>query len=168
MMTNKCSCGCNSDCNSDCEKIAMPMQTKINLVDAKAIAPKYATLCSAGADVFARVDQKIIVLPGTRALVPTGLKIAIPDGCCGLLLGRSGLALKKGICLANGVGLIDSDYRGELGVILQNNGDAPFEVIDGMRIAQLLIVPYLQTPFVVGDLENTARGQGGFGSTGVL
>ena len=163
-MTNNCSCGCNSDC----EKIAMPMQTKISLVDPKAIAPKYATLCSAGADVFARIDEEITVWPGTRALVPTGLKVAIPDGCCGLLLGRSGLALKNGICLANGVGLIDSDYRGELGVILQNNGGEPFKVEDGMRIAQLLIVPYLQTPFVVDDLENTARGQGGFGSTGVL
>ena len=167
MMTN-CKCECNGNCNKNCETDAMPLQTKINLVDAKAIAPKYATLCSAGADVFARVDQKIIVWPGTRALVPTGLKIAIPDGCCGLLLGRSGLALKHGICLANGVGLIDSDYRGELGVILQNNGGEPFKVEDGMRIAQLLIIPYLQTPFVVGDLEGTARGQGGFGSTGVL
>ena len=163
MMTN-----CKCECNKNCETDAMPLQTKINLVDAKAIAPKYATLCSAGADVFARIDEEITVWPGTRALVPTGLKVAIPDGCCGLLLGRSGLALKKGICLANGVGLIDSDYRGELGVILQNNGGEPFKVEDGMRIAQLLIVPYLQTPFVVDDLENTARGQGGFGSTGVL
>ena len=167
-MTNKCSCGCNSNCNSDCEKIATSMQTKISLVDPKAIAPKYATLCSAGADVFARIDEEITVWPGTRALVPTGLKVAIPDGCCGLLLGRSGLALKHGICLANGVGLIDSDYRGELGVILQNNGGEPFKVEDGMRIAQLLIIPYLQTPFVVDDLEDTIRGQGGFGSTGVL
>lgn len=167
MMTN-CKCECNGNCNKNCENDAMSLQTKINLVDAKAIAPKYATLCSAGADVFARIDEEITVWPGTRALVPTKIKIAIPDGCCGLLLGRSGLALKKGICLANGVGLIDSDYRGELGVILQNNGGEPFKVVDGMRIAQLLIIPYLQTPFVVDDLEDTARGQGGFGSTGVL
>lgn len=167
MMTNKCSCGCNSDCNSNCEKIAMPMQTKIQLTDAKAIAPKYATPCSAGADIFARIDKEIVVWPGTRALIPTGLKIAIPDGCCGLLLGRSGLALKNGICLANGVGLIDSDYRGELGVVLQNNGGEPFKVEDGMRIAQLVIVPYQQTRFEQGFLDATIRGQGGFGSTGV-
>lgn len=166
-MTNKCSCGCNSDCNSDCEKIAMPMQTKIQLTDAKAIAPKYATPCSAGADIFARLDKEIVVWPGTRALIPTGLKIAIPDGCCGLLLGRSGLALKNGICLANGVGLIDSDYRGELGVILQNNGGEPFKVEDGMRIAQLVIIPYQQMTVVVGSLNTTDRGEGGFGSTGV-
>lgn len=166
MMTN-CKCECNGNCNKNCETDAMPLQTKINLVDAKAIAPKYATPCSAGADVFARVEKEIIVWPGTRALIPTKIKIAIPDGCCGLLLGRSGLALKNGICLANGVGLIDYDYRGELGVILQNNGGEPFKVKDGMRIAQLVIVPYLQTPFVVGDLEDTARGQGGFGSTGI-
>lgn len=167
MMTNKCSCGCNSDCNSNCEKIAMPMQTKIQLTDAKAIAPKYATLCSAGADIFARIDKEIVVWPGTRALIPTGLKIAIPDGCCGLLLGRSGLALKYGICLANGVGLIDSDYRGELGVVLQNNGGEPFKVKDGMRIAQLVIVQYQQTRFEQNSLDDTIRGQGGFGSTGV-
>lgn len=166
-MTNNCSCGCNSDCNSDCEKIAMPMQTKISLVDPKAIAPKYATPCSAGADIFARIDEEIVVWPGTRALIPTGLKVAIPDGCCGLLLGRSGLALKHGICLANGVGLIDSDYRGELGVILQNNGGEPFKVKDGMRIAQLVIVQYQQTRFEQDSLDATIRGQGGFGSTGV-
>lgn len=167
MTMNECACGCNSDCNSDCEEIVLPLQTKIEFADAKAIAPKYATPCSAGADVFARVEKEIIVWPGTRALIPTKIKIAIPENCCGLLLGRSGFALKNGICLANGVGLIDADYRGEIGVILQNNGGEPFKVVDGMRIAQLLIVPYWQTPFVVGDLENTTRGQGGFGSTGI-
>lgn len=167
MMTNKCSCDCNSDCNSNYEKTATSMQTKISLVDPKAIAPKYATPCSAGADVFARIDKGITVWPGTRALVPTKIKIAIPDGCCGLLLGRSGLALKHGICLANGVGLIDSDYRGELGVILQNNGGEPFKVEDGMRIAQLVIVQYLQTRFEQNFLDATIRGKGGFGSTGV-
>lgn len=167
MTTSKCACGCNSDCNSDCEKIALPLQTKIEFADAKAIAPKYATPCSAGADVFARIDKEIVVWPGTRALIPTGLKIAIPDGCCGLLLGRSGLALKHGICLANGVGLIDADYRGELGVILQNNGGEPFKVEDGMRIAQLVIVQYQQTIFEQDSLNDTTRGKGGFGSTGI-
>ena len=166
MMTN-CKCECNSNCNKNCETDAMPLQTKINLVDAKAIAPKYATLCSAGADVFARIDKEVTIWDGTRALIPTGLKIEIPDGYCGLLLGRSGLALKHGICLANGVGLIDSDYRGELGVILQNNGGEPFKVEDGMRIAQLVIVQYQQTRFEQDSLNDTIRGQGGFGSTGV-
>lgn len=167
MTTSKCACGCNSDCNSDCEKIALPLQTKIEFADAKAIAPKYATPCSAGADVFARIEKEIVVWPGTRALIQTGLKIAIPDGCCGLLFGRSGLALKHGICLANGVGLIDSDYRGELGVILQNNGGEPFKVEDGMRIAQLVIVQYQQTIFKQDSLNDTIRGKGGFGSTGI-
>lgn len=167
MTTSKCVCDCNSNYNSDCEKIAMPMQTKISLADPKAIVPKYATSCSAGADVFARIDEEITVWPGTRALIPTKIKIAIPDGYCGLLLGRSGLALKHGICLANGVGLIDSDYRGELGVVLQNNGGEPFKVKDGMRIAQLVIVQYQQTRFKQNSLDDTIRGKGGFGSTGV-
>lgn len=167
MMTNNCSCGCNNNYNINYGKIATSMQTKISLADPKAIVPRYATPCSAGADVFARIDEEITVWPGTRALVPTKIKIAIPDGCCGLLLGRSGLALKHGICLANGVGLIDSDYRGELGVILQNNGGEPFKVKDGMRIAQLVIVQYQQTRFEQDSLNNTIRGQGGFGSTGV-
>lgn len=167
MMTNNCSCGCNNNHNINYGKIATSMQTKISLADPKAIVPKYATPCSAGADVFARIDEEITVWPGTRALIRTGLKIAIPDGCCGLLLGRSGLALKHGICLANGVGLIDSDYRGELGVVLQNNGGEPFKVKDGMRIAQLVIVQYQQTRFKQDSLDDTIRGQGGFGSTGV-
>nr|DAE68516.1 MAG TPA: dUTPase [Caudoviricetes sp.] len=167
MMTNNCSCGCNNNYNINYEKIATSMQTKISLADPKAIVPKYATSCSAGADIFARIDEEITVWPGTRALIPTKIKIAIPDGCCGLLLGRSGLALKYGICLANGVGLIDSDYRGELGVILQNNGGEPFKVKDGMRIAQLVIVQYQQTRFKQDSLDDTIRGQGGFGSTGV-
>nr|DAP97509.1 MAG TPA: dUTPase [Caudoviricetes sp.] len=167
MMTNNCSCGCNNNYNINYGKIATSMQTKISLADPKAIVPKYATPCSAGADVFARIDEEITVWPGTRALIRTGLKIAIPDGCCGLLLGRSGLALKHGICLANGVGLIDSDYRGELGVVLQNNGGEPFKVKDGMRIAQLVIVQYQQTRFEQDSLDDTIRGQGGFGSTGV-
>lgn len=166
-MTNNCSCGCNNNYNINYEKIATSMQTKISLADPKAIAPKYATSCSAGADIFARIDEEITVWPGTRALIPTKIKIAIPDGCCGLLLGRSGLALKYGICLANGVGLIDSDYRGELGVILQNNGGEPFKVKDGMRIAQLVIVQYQQMKFKQDSLDDTIRGQGGFGSTGV-
>lgn len=166
-MTNNCSCGCNNNYNINYEKIATSMQTKISLADPKAIVPKYATPCSAGADIFARIDEEITVWPGTRALVPTKIKIAIPDGCCGLLLGRSGLALKHGICLANGVGLIDSDYRGELGVILQNNGGEPFKVKDGMRIAQLVIVQYQQMRFKQDSLDDTIRGQGGFGSTGV-
>lgn len=166
-MTNNCSCGCNNNYNINYEKIATSMQTKISLADPKAIVPKYATSCSAGADIFARIDEEITVWPGTRALIPTKIKIAIPDGCCGLLLGRSGLALKHGICLANGVGLIDSDYRGELGVVLQNNGGEPFKVKDGMRIAQLVIVQYQQTRFKQDSLDATIRGQGGFGSTGV-
>ncbi|GAA6149842.1 hypothetical protein NBRC116586_29040 [Pseudooceanicola nitratireducens] len=131
--------------------------------------PFYASAGAAGADVRANFpDRGMVVLePGARALVPTGLRMAIPEGYEVQVRPRSGLALKHGVTLANSPGTIDSDYRGELGVILVNLGDAPFEVVHGERIAQLVVAPVTQGVFaVVEDLDETARGAGGFGSTG--
>ncbi|WP_276720308.1 dUTP diphosphatase [Pseudooceanicola nitratireducens] len=131
--------------------------------------PFYASAGAAGADVRANFpDRGMVVLePGARALVPTGLRMAIPEGYEVQVRPRSGLALKHGVTLANSPGTIDSDYRGELGVILVNLGDAPFEVVHGERIAQLVVAPVTQGVFaVVEDLDETERGAGGFGSTG--
>lgn len=133
--------------------------------------PDYATQGAAGADLRANFapDARtgMILAPGERALVPTGLRLAIPEGYEVQLRPRSGLALKYGITLANSPGTIDSDYRGSLGVIVMNAGTEPFEIMHGMRIAQMVVAPVVQAQFtLVGALEDTARGVGGFGSTG--
>ena len=131
--------------------------------------PRYETDGSAGADVRANFPdrQSVTLAPGGRALIPTGLRMAIPTGFEVQVRPRSGLALKHGVTLANAPGTIDSDYRGELGVILINLGDEPFEVTHGERIAQILVAPVVQGAFsVVDTLDDTARGAGGFGSTG--
>ena len=132
--------------------------------------PSYATAGAAGADVRANFAdrQGVPVQAGGRVLVPTGLRMAIPDGFEVQLRPRSGLALKHGITLPNSPGTIDSDYRGPLGVIVQNGGDQPFEISHGMRIAQMVVAPVVQAQFdVVSELDGTARGSGGFGSTGI-
>lgn len=131
--------------------------------------PAYATRGAAGADLRANFEdrQGVTLGAGARALVPTGLRLEIPDGYEVQVRPRSGLALKHGITLPNSPGTIDSDYRGPLGVIVQNGGDEPFEIIHGMRIAQMVVAPVVQATFEVGDPRDTARGQGGFGSTGV-
>lgn len=131
--------------------------------------PCYATAGAAGADLRANlVDQTAIVLAaGARVLVPTGLRLAIPAGYEVQIRPRSGLALKHGIMLPNSPGTIDADYRGPLGVIVMNAGDAPFIVEHGMRIAQMVVAPVVQARFhSVDGLESTARGTAGFGSTG--
>ncbi len=133
--------------------------------------PDYATADAAGADLRANFAEDarcgLVLQPGARALVPTGLRVAIPGGFEMQVRPRSGLALKHGVTLANAPGTIDSDYRGPLGVILINLGDAPFMVEHGARIAQAVIAPVAQTDFTVVDaLPDTARGVGGFGSTG--
>jgi dUTP pyrophosphatase len=131
--------------------------------------PSYETTGAAGADLRANlVDQAEVTLaPLGRTLVPTGLRMAIPAGFEVQIRPRSGLALKHGVTLANAPGTIDSDYRGPLGVILINLGDKDFTVTHGMRIAQMVVAPALQAGFeVVQDLDDTARGAGGFGSTG--
>ena len=130
--------------------------------------PTYATTGAAGADLRANfADRQTVTLAvGARALISTGLRMAIPDGFEVQIRPRSGLALKHGITLPNSPGTIDSDYRGPLGVIVQNTGDAPFDVTHGMRIAQMVVAPVVQAEFSVGPLDDTLRGQGGFGSTG--
>lgn len=129
--------------------------------------PTYETKGAAGADLRAALSHPIMLEPGGRALIPTGLRMAIPAGYEGQVRPRSGLALKHGISLLNAPGTIDSDYRGEVGVILVNLGLEPFEVTHGMRIAQLVIAPVTQGTFeTVPSVEDTARGTGGFGSTG--
>lgn len=130
--------------------------------------PSYATDGAAGADIRANfVDRQTVTLDvGARALIPTGLRMAIPDGFEVQIRPRSGLALKHGITLPNSPGTIDSDYRGPLGVIVQNTGDEPFDITHGMRIAQLVVAPVVQAGFRLGAMDDTARGSGGFGSTG--
>lgn len=131
--------------------------------------PSYETAGAAGADLRANLPDRgaITLSPGARALVATGLRLAIPAGFEVQIRPRSGLALKHGVTLANAPGTIDSDYRGPLGVILINLGDKEFAVTHGMRIAQMVIAPVVQAGFeVVQDLDKTARGVGGFGSTG--
>jgi deoxyuridine 5'-triphosphate nucleotidohydrolase len=130
--------------------------------------PTYATAGAAGMDLLAAVTAEITIAPGARALIPTGLAVALPSGHELQVRPRSGLALKQGIMLANSPGTIDEDYRGEIGIILLNAGDAPFIVSRGMRIAQAVLAPVLRAAWhEVASLDETARGSGGFGSTGV-
>jgi dUTP pyrophosphatase len=129
--------------------------------------PLYASDGAAGADLRAAVPQDLVVLPGARALVPTGLTLEIPRGFEAQVRARSGLALKKGLALANGVGTIDADYRGEVGVIVVNLGDEPVTIARGDRIAQLVVAPVARAVFTsAAGLEESVRGSGGFGSTG--
>ena len=129
--------------------------------------PAYASEGAAGADLRAAVDSPLVVPPGGRALVPTGLTLEIPAGFEGQVRARSGLALKKGLALANGVGTVDSDYRGEVGVIVVNLGGEPVTIERGERIAQLVIARVERAAFLAADeVAPSGRGAGGFGSTG--
>jgi dUTP pyrophosphatase len=129
-------------------------------------APHYATSGSAGADLKARLPEPFILQPTQIAVIPTGLSIALPPGYEAQVRPRSGLAAKYGITVLNAPGTIDSDYRGDIGVILINLGGKPFTITSGAAIAQLVIAPVLQANFVpVQELPPTARGAGGFGST---
>ncbi len=130
--------------------------------------PAYATQESAGMDVMAAIDAPIILQSGERKLVPTGLSIALPPGYEAQIRPRSGLALKQGVTTLNTPGTIDADYRGEVGVILINHGQEPVTIERGMRIAQMVIAPVTQGVWqVVESLDDTERGAGGFGSTGM-
>ena len=129
--------------------------------------PRYATPQSAGMDLRANLDAPITLQPLQRALIPTGLRIALPAGYEAQIRPRSGLALKHGITLLNTPGTIDADYRGEIGIIMINLGQEPFVVNDGERIAQMVIARYEQAEFTeVTVLDETERGEGGFGHTG--
>ncbi len=142
---------------------------KIKVVNkSKLPLPSYKTDGSAGIDLQAYIPGPIELKPLDRALIPTGLYLSIPKGYEGQIRGRSGLALKHGITLANGIGTIDSDYRGEIGVILINLGQEPFVIENGDRIAQFVLSKYKIIEFdEVESLEETSRGEGGFGSTGI-
>jgi dUTP pyrophosphatase len=130
--------------------------------------PSYETEDSAGADLRAAVDEPLTLRPGEKALVPTGLAIALSQGTEGQVRPRSGLAAKHAVTVANAPGTIDADYRGEVKVILINLGQEDFRIERGMRIAQLVVAPYLRAEFgEAEELPATLRGEGGFGSTGV-
>ena len=130
--------------------------------------PHYQTEHSAGVDLYAAVEQDVVIEPGKWKLVPTGIAAAIPEGCEGQVRPRSGLALKHGIGMLNGPGTIDADYRGEIGVILFNFGDSSFRICRGDRIAQMVVARVVRASFCVVDgLTQTRRGSGGFGHTGV-
>jgi dUTP pyrophosphatase len=137
--------------------------------DVSVALPSYASAGAAGADVRANLADRgrVVIAPGARALVPTGLCMAIPEGFEVQVRPRSGLALKHGVTVANAPGTVDSDYRGEVGVILVNLGAEAFAVEHGDRVAQLVVAPVVQAAFeVVEELDATERGSGGFGSTG--
>lgn len=130
--------------------------------------PRYETPDSAGMDLRAAVDAPLTLAPGARTAVPTGLAMALPRGFEGQVRPRSGLAFRHGLTVANAPGTIDADYRGEVKVLLINLGSEPFTLERGMRIAQLVVAPVVQAQVMeVTDLDETARGAGGFGSTGV-
>jgi dUTP pyrophosphatase len=150
--------------------VTLPVTVPLKWLDngADLALPQYETAGSAGADIRAAVDAPLRLEPGQRALVPAGFAMALPAGYEAQVRPRSGLAVKNGITVLNAPGTIDSDYRGEVRVPLINLGDEAFTVERGMRIAQLVIAPVVQAGFdEVSDLDETERGAGGFGSTGV-
>ena len=129
-------------------------------------APTYGSSQSAGADLYS-CDEDTVIEPGKTVFIHTGIAVEIPDGFVGLIYARSGLACKKGLAPANKVGVIDSDYRGEIMVAIHNHGDAVGEIKKNDRIAQMVITPYVHADFEISaDLNDTERGSGGFGSTG--
>jgi len=143
------------------------MNIAIKRLHERAVLPKYQTEQAAGMDVVACIDETITLNPHQRATVPTGIAIALPAGYEAQIRGRSGMAAKFGVMPANGIGTIDADYRGEVGVILLNTSDEAFTIEPGMRIAQMVITRYEKIAWQVADeLEATGRGAGGFGSTG--
>lgn len=129
--------------------------------------PTYGTPEAAGADLYACLEESLVIEPGETVFVPTGLALEVPKGCAGLVYARSGLACKQGLAPANKVGVIDSDYRGEIRVVLHNHGKTPQTISHGQRIAQLIITPVLTPAYEEAEeLTDTGRGSGGFGSTG--
>ena len=143
------------------------MNFRVKKLDERAIIPTYATKSSAGADLYNMVGCEVKIAPGETAMIRTGLAVEIPEGYVGLVFARSGIASKRGLAPANKVGVIDSDYRGEWMVALHNHSKTEAVVDGGERIAQVVVVPYIQGEFTeVSELTETERGEGGFGSTG--
>ncbi len=146
----------------------MQTNVKIKKLNPAATIPTYGTEFAAGADLYACTDESITINPGETQFIHTGLAMEIPEGLVGLIYARSGMACKKGVAPANKVGVIDSDYRGEIIVALYNHSETPLVVNNGERVAQMVYAPYYHAQFTeVSELEDSVRGEGGFGSTGV-
>lgn len=144
------------------------IQVKIKKLHPDAIVPNYMTEHAAGMDLCTVIEVPLVLAPGERTLLPTGLAMEIPPGFEGQVRPRSGLALKKGIALVNAPGTIDADYRGEIGIIIINHGNEPVEFQPGDRVAQLIIAPVTQAVLIETDeLNDSTRSSGGFGHTGV-
>ena len=140
---------------------------RVKKLNPNAMLPTYGSAEAAGADLYACLDQPVTIAPGETAWIPTGLSLEVPKGCAGLIYARSSMGVKRGLAPANKVGVIDSDYRGEIRVVLLNHGKTTQTVENGERIAQFLITPVLTPAYMeVDELSNTGRGAGGFGSTG--
>ena len=145
----------------------LKQQVKIKKLKENAILPTYGTPYSAGADLYACMDEPVTIAPGETVLIKTGLAMAIPEGYAGLIYARSGLATKKGLAPANKVGVVDADYRGEVMVPLHNHSRVAVTVEHGEWIAQMVITPFLTAEFLEAEeLDDTLRGENGFGSTG--
>lgn len=145
----------------------LSMQVAIKKLNPNAVIPSYGSIYSAGADLYACIEKPVEIKPGETVFVPTGLALEIPVGLAGFVFARSGLSCKRGLAPANKVGVIDSDYRGEVMVALHNHSQIPQTVAVGERIAQLVLMPYVKAEFVEAEeLSQTVRGEGGFGSTG--
>ena len=145
----------------------MHIPVRIKKLREDAVIPAYGTEFAAGADLYACLDEPLTIAPGETKMVYTGLAMELPAGYVGLVYARSGMATKRGLAPANKVGVIDSDYRGELMVGLHNHSAAPQTIEPGERVAQLVIAPYITADFEEADeLSDTVRGAGGFGSTG--
>ena len=143
------------------------MKVNFKKLNESAIVPAYASKNAAGADLYNLPDTQVSVPPHKTVLIHTGIAMEIPEGYCGLIFARSGLATKRGLAPANKVGVIDADYRGEIMVALHNHTDEPAFVDAGERVAQLVIMPYIAAELCeCEELSDTQRGEGGFGSTG--
>lgn len=142
-------------------------EIRVKKLSPNAILPTYGSQEAAGADLYACLQESVTIQPGETAWIPTGLALEVPKGCAGLIYARSSMGVKRGLAPANKVGVIDSDYRGEIRVVLLNHGKEPQTVTHGERVAQMLITPVLTPAYTEAEeLDDTQRGQGGFGSTG--
>jgi len=140
---------------------------RVKILREGAKLPTYGTAQAAGADLYACLNESVTIAPGETFFVPTGIALEVPVGCAGLIYARSGLACKRGLAPANKVGVVDSDYRGEIHVALHNHGSVSQTVDNGDRVAQFVITPVLTPAYEIAeDLSDTLRNQGGFGSTG--
>ncbi len=143
------------------------MNVKVKKLHPNAMLPTYGSLEAAGADLYACLEEPVTIQAGETCFIPTGIALEVPKGCAGLVYARSSMGAKRGLAPANKVGVIDSDYRGEIRVVLHNHSKLPQTVEPGERIAQFIITPVLTPVYEeAAELSDTSRGAGGFGSTG--